>query len=52
MRTKKALLFLTAGALVLSSGCFSGNWWKWITAASQVFGTFTTGLDNLGVLTG
>ncbi len=53
MRTKKALLFLTVASGVLFSSCWgSGNWWKWITAASQVAFNVTGTLDNVGVLTG
>ena len=54
MRTKKALLFLTVASsgLLLSSCWGSGNWWKWITAASQVGYNITGILDNFGILTG
>lgn len=51
-KSRKALLILIAGSLLLSTGCLGGQWLKWLTVASQL-GYNTTGtLDNLGILTG
>ena len=51
-RTKKALLVLAAAATLFSSGCFGGNWWKWIEGATQWGFNFTGILDNFGILKG
>lgn len=51
-RTKKALLLLVAGSMLLSSGCLGGNWWKWITAASQVGYNITGILEHFNVVNG
>ena len=47
---KKVLLIVTAGGLVLSTGCLSGNWWRWITAAASVAYDTTGTLVNVGAL--
>ena len=49
---KKMLFVLAAGSLLLSSGCGTGSWLKWITVASQLAYNITGSLDNTGVLTG
>ncbi len=51
-RSKKVMLAILVGGMLLSSGCGSGSWMKWITVASQLGFNITGMLDNLGILTG
>ncbi len=51
-RSKKVMLAILLGGTLLSSGCGSGSWFKWLTVASQLGFNITGILDNVGVLTG
>ncbi len=51
-KSKKTWLVLLAAGTLLSSGCGSGVWLKWVTIAAQLGFNITGMLDNLGILTG
>ena len=51
-KTKKALLILAAGSMLLSSGCFGGQWWKWISTATAWGSDFTNILEHFNIVNG
>jgi hypothetical protein len=51
-RTKKALLMLAAASTLFASGCFSGQWLKWITVTTKLGSDFTNILEHFNIVNG